>query len=224
MGLRIDVSKRLDAFTLEMRLCCPSGRILCVVGPSGAGKTTFIRLLAGLERPDAGSIVHNGHAWADTAKRVFVPPQRRRVGFVFQDYPLFPHLDLLGNVCFAAEDEAAAEHWLRRFGIWELRGRRPGQLSGGERQRGALAQALARGPSALLLDEPFSALDYRTRAVLHETLAEEVDRLAIPAVLVTHDLAEAHALGHRILCLNQGVSDADWMQEWTGLARPLPGV
>ena len=214
MGLRINVAKRLDAFTLEMDLCCPSGRIMSVVGPSGAGKTTFIRLLAGLERPDSGTVLHNGRPWVDTEKGLFVPPQKRKVGFVFQEYTLFPHLTLWGNVRFAAHSEEAAERYLRRFNIWELRDKKPARLSGGERQRGALAQALARSPHALLLDEPFSALDFRTRQILHQTLTEEVDRLAIPAVLVTHDLHEAHCLGHRILCLSQGRPDADWLEGW----------
>lgn len=211
MGLRFDFSKRLEHFTLKLDLCCPSGRVVSVVGPSGSGKTTLMRILAGLERPDAGRVIHNGAPWFDSELKAFVKPQHRRVGYVFQEYTLFPHLTLMENVCFSAESRELAEDHLRRFSIWHLRGKRPDTLSGGERQRGALAQAMARRPSALLLDEPFSALDYATRRALHEQVGEVVEQLEIPVVLVTHDLDEARRLGHRILPLSQGRLDPAWL-------------
>jgi molybdate transport system ATP-binding protein len=218
MGLRIRVEKRLRHFRLEIDLCCPSGMLTCMLGPSGAGKTTLVRLLAGLERPDSGSILANGRAWFDASAGKFTPPQRRNVGYVFQEYTLLPHLDLRRNVGFAARDAAAVEHYMRRFDIWKLRDRKPHRLSGGERQRGALAQALARHPAALLLDEPFSALDFRTREVLHATLAETLEEQAVPALLVTHDVYEAHALTRRCFCMVDGVLRPDWLN---GLAPRL---
>ena len=221
MGLRFNFIKRLPQFDLELDLCCPSGRIVSVVGPSGSGKTTLIRILAGLEKPDRGQVLLNRRPWFDSETGVFVRPQERKVGYVFQEYTLFPHLDLLGNVLFAAEEPELAGDYLRRFSIWHLRHKRPGSLSGGERQRGALAQAMARRPNALLLDEPFSALDFNTRTALHEELTEMVDDLEIPVILVTHDLHEAHRVGHRILAIQDGHCDPAWLDQVPLSARSV---
>lgn len=215
MGLVFSFQKRLPNFDLDLDLCCPNGRVMAVVGPSGSGKTTLIRVLAGLERPDHGRVALDGIAWFDSKQRVFMRPQVRKVGYVFQEYTLFPHLSLLDNARFAAKDPALAETHLRRFGIWHLRNDRPDTLSGGERQRGALAQALARQPAVLLLDEPFSALDYATREALQGELSAAADRLEIPVILVTHDLVEAHRVGHRVLPLQEGRRDPAWLAGWS---------
>jgi molybdate transport system ATP-binding protein len=202
--------KKLKDFTLDVELACPAGSILALTGPSGAGKTTLLRLLAGLDRPDRGDIRLGDGVWCDTAARAWTPPQRRGVGLVFQEYSLFPHMTLADNVAYATRERAYAAELLELFGIAHLAARKPAAMSGGERQRGALCQALARRPCALLLDEPFSALDAATRASLREELLRVRDRFAIPIVHVTHDLAEAALLGDAVVSIDHGRSAPDW--------------
>lgn len=208
--LTAQLTKRLEHFTLDVDLCCLAGRILVLTGPSGAGKTTLLRLLAGLDRPDAGRICLGGETWLDTDAGVLQRPRERGVGLVFQEYSLFPHMTLAQNVAYATSDRTFAQSLLDSFGIAHLSGARPGQMSGGERQRGALCQALARRPKALLLDEPFSALDAATRSALRQELLRVRDTFAMPIIHVTHDLAEAALLGDSVLALDQGRLDADW--------------
>jgi molybdate transport system ATP-binding protein len=185
-------------------------RITVLFGPSGAGKTTILRALAGLDRPDAGAIAFDGETWFDAARGIHVRPQARRVGYVFQEGALFPHLSVARNVAFGlgglprAERQARVEELAARLGIGDLLRRRPAELSGGQRQRVALARALAPGPRLLLLDEPLSALDGPARAALRDELRGLVERAEVPAVLVTHDRAEARALGHRLAVLVDG--------------------
>jgi molybdenum ABC transporter ATP-binding protein len=190
----------LRAFTLELDLRVES--TVALVGPSGAGKSTVLNTVAGLVRPEAGRIGCGGEVWSDAANGVFVPPERRRVGLVYQDYALFPHMSVRQNVEYSRQSSADA--YLVRLGIAHLADARPGALSGGERQRVALARALARNPQALLLDEPLSALDAHTkihvRGELHQLLAE----LAIPVLLVTHDFEDAAALATRVGVLVDG--------------------
>ncbi len=211
MELTVSISKKLSDFDLEVSFSCGSGRLLALVGPTGAGKTTIMRIIAGLERPDAGLIRHNGEVLLDSVSGVNLPPQQRRLGYVFQEYSLFPHLSLYKNVALAAPDKGKVEEFLRLFGIWPLKDRKPQQLSGGERQRGALCQALARRPRVLLLDEPFSALDPVTRRKLQAELRSLKTALAIPMIHVTHDLNEALFLADELLPLVRGQIDREWL-------------
>jgi len=217
MTLSARVVKRLPHFVLDVELSCAPGTITVLTGPSGSGKTTLLRLLAGLDEPDAGRAAMAGRVWLDTAKGIRVKPQYRGIGLVFQEYSLFPHMTLAQNVAYATTDAAFAHELLRLFGIAHLAGARPCGMSGGERQRGALCQALARRPEALLLDEPFSALDAATRVALRQELLRIRDRFAIPIVHVTHDLAEAALLGDQMLSINRGVVDPDWFDRQLAL-------
>jgi len=193
--LDVSLDHALRSFRLAVEL--ELGReTLALVGPSGAGKSSVLRATAGLLRPTRGRIVLAGDAWLDTAARVDLPPERRSVGLVFQEYALFPHLDVRRNVAFGGR--ARVGELLERFRISHLAGARPGDLSGGERQRVALARALARDPAVLLLDEPLSALDSHTRAIVRGELAELVGELRLPTLLVTHDFEDAAALADRV--------------------------
>lgn len=191
---------------------CAPGEVFALVGPSGAGKSTVLRCIAGLHRAAVGFVRCNGAVWHDTAAQIALAPHRRAVGLVFQEYALFPHMTALGNVAAAMShiqrDERAgrARDLLARVHLAGLEDRRPAELSGGQQQRVAVARALARDPAVLLLDEPFSAVDRATRRRLQEELAALRQRLAIPILLVTHDLEEAVALADRICVLHRGRS------------------
>jgi molybdate transport system ATP-binding protein len=196
---------------LDIDLACAPGEVLGVVGPSGAGKTTLLRAIAGLYRARGGRIAVDGEVWFDSAAAVSLAPHRRRVGLVFQEHALFPHLSAVENVATALGDHprgerrARARELLRRVHLEGLEARKPAALSGGQRQRVAIARALARDPKVLLLDEPFSAVDRRTRARLHAEIAELREGLSIPMLLVTHDLDEVARLADRIALLDEGL-------------------
>ncbi|ADU63619.1 MAG: ATP-binding cassette domain-containing protein [Pseudodesulfovibrio sp.] len=211
MMLCADMTKRLKHFDLELRFSCAPGQITAVVGPSGAGKTTMIRLLAGLERPDSGAITFGGQTWADPDSGVFVPARKRGLSLVFQEYTLFPHLNIRKNVAFAATDMDRVDALMDMFGIRHLAASKPAAISGGERQRAAFCQALAREPVLLLLDEPFSALDVATRRNLRARLKELKGELDIPILHVTHDLEEAVFLGDTVMAVENGQVAPDWL-------------
>jgi len=193
--LRLDnLGVPLRAFRLELSLEVSS--TLALVGPSGAGKTTVLRAVAGLLRPEAGRIAVGDDVWFDADRGLSLPPDRRRVGLVFQEYALFPHMTVRRNVEYARKH--GADEYLERFRIAHLATARPGQLSGGERQRVALARALARDPQVLLLDEPLAALDAHTRTAVRAELHELLAALDIPVLLVTHDFEDAAALADRV--------------------------
>ncbi len=195
---------------LDAELSCPPGEVLALVGPSGSGKTTILRAIAGLLRVRHGAIQCSGDCWFDGDAHVWVETRKRRVGYVFQNYALFPHLSALHNVMEAmlelpvAERERRARDVLARVRLAGLEHRVPAALSGGQQQRVAVARALAREPQVLLLDEPFSAVDRATRQRLYLELAELRRELAMPIILVTHDLDEALMLADRMCVLHQG--------------------
>jgi molybdate transport system ATP-binding protein len=210
LDARLD--KRLGAFSLSAALGVESGATLALVGESGSGKTTMLRLLAGLTRPDAGRIRLGETVWFDDATRTDVPPWRRAVGWVPQDYALFPHLSVARNVAFglraagvaAAEARRRVDRALTRFGIGDLAARRPGELSGGQQQRVALARALVLEPELLLLDEPLAALDLQTRRSVRGELRQLLAMLPCTTVFVTHSPVEAIVFGDRVAVLEDG--------------------
>ena len=194
--------------TLDVRLTLAPGELLAISGPSGAGKTTLLRLLAGLDRPDGGFIQAENQAWYRAESRQWLPPQQRSLGFVFQDYALFPNMTVRENLAFAAAGQPQAERnisdLLASLELTELAERRPAVLSGGQQQRVALARALARRPRLLLLDEPLSALDLPTRLRLQQVLADVHRQFELTTILISHDPAEITRLADRVLELELG--------------------
>jgi molybdate transport system ATP-binding protein len=204
-----DLGLRLGELELDLSLAVEPDRCLALVGPSGAGKTSVLRCVAGLRTPERGVIACGGETWW-RAGTTGLPPERRRCGFVFQDYALFGHLSVWANVAYPLRGVARTERrrlalqLLARFGIDSHADARPRTLSGGERQRVALARALAVEPKALLLDEPLAALDARTRAHASRELARTIAAAGVPTVLVTHDFEEAAALAGEIAVIESG--------------------
>jgi molybdate transport system ATP-binding protein len=212
-GLRAQVSLRLGAMALDVTLEA-GAEPLVVVGPNGAGKTSLLAALLGTMPLARGRVEIDGEVLADTEAGVDLPLERRRLGYVPQDFALFPHLTVRGNVAFAvdcatpeaprAQRAARVEETLRELALGPLADRRPETLSGGEKQRAALARALSARPRALLLDEPLAALDARARRELRGFLATYLRSLAVPALFVTHDAADARALGGQVVVLEAG--------------------
>ena len=205
--------RAVDGLTFALE----AGEIGCLLGPSGCGKTTALRCIAGFDRPDAGRIAAAGEVLAGPG--AFVPPERRRIGMVFQDYALFPHRDVLGNVGFGLRGldrgarEARAREVLALVGLGELAGRYPDELSGGQQQRVALARALAPRPRLVLLDEPFSSLDTEVRRRLAGDVRAALKREGATALLVTHDQQEAFAIADRVGVMREGRLE-QWDSAW----------
>ncbi len=216
MSVHLSANKKLEFFDLDISLSCPNGKMLVMIGPSGGGKTTIVRMLAGLETPERGLITFNDEVWFDSSRGINLPPRKRRLGYVFQDYTLFPHLNLFENAAFAAVDRKEVDDLFELFGIGHLKDRKPYRVSGGERQRCAICQALARHPQLLLLDEPLSALDVVTRRELREELKKLKERISFPIIYVTHDINEALFLGDEILPVVNGRADGDWIHRAIG--------
>jgi molybdate transport system ATP-binding protein len=212
MTLAFDATVDHGGFALSARIAADPGEVVAVLGPNGAGKSTLLRAVAGLRPVDHGVIRLAGEVLDDPARGVFVPAERRRIGVVFQNHRLFPHLRAIDNVAFGLRAQGVSRSsareqaggWLARLGLAELAQRHPGQLSGGQAQRVALARALASRPRALLLDEPLAALDVQTRAAVQGELREHLGAVAGPTLLVTHDPIEALLLAGRIVVLEHG--------------------
>lgn len=208
--LLADLRIRYDGFELELELQVEPGECLALAGPSGCGKTTALRGIAGLVAPRAGRVACGREVWLDVGQRINVPPERRRCGYVFQDYALFEHQRAWQNVAYGLRRHPRSVRRRRaialldRFGIADRADARPTQLSGGERQRVALARALAVDPPVLLLDEPLSALDTRTRGEARRVLADAIAAARVPTVLVTHDFEEAALFGSEVAILDAG--------------------
>jgi molybdate transport system ATP-binding protein len=229
------VLRQAGPIPLDVELACDPGEVLAIFGPSGSGKTTILRAIAGLVRPGRGRVTSGADTWTDTDAGVFWPPHRRAVGFVFQEYALFPHLTALGNVMTALGHRPRAERRQRAVELLEavhLGGhgsKRPRELSGGERQRVALARALAREPAVLLLDEPFAAVDRAVRRRLQSEIDRLRRRLQVPMILVTHDFDDVVRLATHVSMLEHGRSvgygslstltsrpDLTWLHEAVG--------
>lgn len=212
MTLSARIQLHMGSLDLDVVLEVPSGEVLAILGPNGAGKSTILRAVAGLLALDSGFISIDGDRLDDPAEDIFVPPERRPIGMVFQDYLLFDHMSILDNVAFGpcaqgiAKNEARsrARDWLERVGLTKEVARRPQALSGGQAQRVALARALVTMPRVLLLDEPLSALDAGTRAQVRRDLRSHLDTFTGATLLVTHDPMDAHVLADRVLVIEGG--------------------
>ncbi|WP_407149166.1 molybdenum ABC transporter ATP-binding protein [Bradyrhizobium sp. ORS 86] len=207
--LRVDITKQLGEFTLAASFAS-EGRVTGLFGASGSGKTSLINTIAGLLRPDRGTIAIDGETVDDTAASIHVPTWRRRIGYVFQDARLFPHLDVRQNLDYGrrmnrlADDPAQRKRVIELLDIGALLDRRPGKLSGGERQRVALGRALLSKPRLLLLDEPLGALDEGRKLEILPYLVRLRDEAGIPMVYVSHDAAELRQLATQIVMLRRG--------------------
>jgi len=208
--IKAQFGKKLPNFDLEIYVNLTSG-ILVIIGPSGAGKTTLLQCIAGLQNPSWGDITINNRVVFSNLKRTNVPARSRRIGFVFQDYALFPHMTVEKNALYGmpqrkriGKNALEVHDLLDMLGILHLRHRYPGQISGGEKQRVALARALLSSPELLLLDEPLSALDDDIRRILQKELRRLQSQWDIPFIMVTHDDEEAELLGDQIIRIDKG--------------------
>jgi molybdate transport system ATP-binding protein len=209
--IEIDITKKLFSaqgeFTLDLKLNIGQGEFISLFGQSGAGKTTLLRCLAGLERPDSGSIKVNGESWFDGNAGHMLPARDRRAGYMFQDYALFPNMTVRGNLEFALRPGASKNRvaeLIELIGLGELQQRKPDTLSGGQKQRVALARALAAEPQLLLLDEPFSALDHATRVRLQDEVMRMQRHFGLTTVMVSHDIGEVYKLSQQVMVIEHG--------------------
>lgn len=207
----IDITKHLESaegpIDAQFELKISDGEFFTLFGPSGAGKTTLLRLIAGLETPDSGKIVVDGKIWFDSTKKINLPPQKRSIGFVFQDYALFPSMSVRENLLFAAQNadqRKNVDELIELVELTALSDRLPQTLSGGQKQRVALARAMVCHPKILLLDEPLSALDPTMRQKLQDELAAIHKRLRVTTLLVSHDIAETVKLSDRLAAIEAG--------------------
>jgi ABC-type sulfate/molybdate transport systems ATPase subunit len=218
MPLEAHFEKRLASFTLAADFSC-GAEPLAILGPSGSGKSMTLRCIAGLEKPDRGRIILNGHALFDSEKRIDIPARQRGIGLLFQSYALFPHLNVAENIAFGMKAAAAGDRdrrvqqQLAEVHLENFAKRLPRELSGGEQQRVALARALAIEPEALLLDEPLSALDTYLRSKVEQQLILTLARFRRPALYVTHNMEEAYRVAAQILVLSKGKVEASGSRE-----------
>lgn len=209
MSLIVDIRKKTGNFTLDVSFETAGG-IHALLGSSGSGKSMTLKCIAGIMRPDRGKILLDKKVLFDSEKRIDLPPQRRSVGYMFQDYALFPTMTVLKNVMAAMgkrKNPQKAMEYLRRFHVEELSNRYPDKLSGGQKQRVAMARIAAQEPSLILLDEPFSALDSHLKWVLQNEMKATLESMKIPAVMVTHSRDEVYRMCTSVCCLREGSSE-----------------
>ncbi|EGV1264161.1 sulfate/molybdate ABC transporter ATP-binding protein [Campylobacter coli] len=204
IDIKLPINTAKGKKQLELNTCLKANEITAIFGESGAGKTTLLKIIAGIIKPEFGRIEVEDELWLDTQKNVNLAIQKRKIGFVFQDYALFPNMSVKENISYAATSKQKAEELLSLMNLENLAKIYPKNLSGGQAQRVALARALAREPQILLLDEPLSALDFKMRSFLQDELVKILQHFKITTLLVSHDLAEIYKLSHRILELSDG--------------------
>ncbi len=211
--------------TLDIEMKVKEGEFLSIFGESGAGKTTLLRMIAGLTNPDKGYIKVKNHVWFDSEKNINLPPQKRKIGFVFQDFALFPNMTVEENILFAMEkkDRGFLEFLLDFTELKNLRKRKPETLSGGQKQRVALARAIARKPDILLLDEPLSALDIKTRLKLQDEILKVHKKFNLTTFLVSHDYSEIFKLSNRVIHIKKGKIFKEGSPEEIFLDRRISG-
>ena len=209
--IEINVTRKLfggaGELTLAFETSIKKGELVTIYGPSGAGKTSVLRMVAGLLKPDSGSINVDGVAWFDSSKRIHLPPQQRSIGIVFQDYSLFPNMTVRENLEFAlqkGQSPAIVEEMLGLTELSNLKDKMPAILSGGQRQRVAVAMAMVRNPRLLLLDEPLSALDSVMQSKLQDYVLQVHEKFKLTTILVSHDINEVIKMSRRVLILEEG--------------------
>lgn len=225
MFLDLDLTKTMRSGKSEFHLglnYASSSERLVVLGPSGSGKSLLLQMIAGLLKPDSGHLKLAGRTLFDQKQGINLTPQQRQVAFLFQNYALFPHLSVRQNVAFSLRSglfnpsakmaNKTVDYWLDNFGLEPVQHQKPHELSGGQRQRTALARALVTEPHALLLDEPFSALDPDLRIHMRKELRELQERLAVPLILITHDVEDVKVFAEQTLCLKDGRIDLQRQQ------------
>ena len=231
MSLTVEITKKIGGFSLHSSLCVEQGT-LALLGPSGCGKSLTLKCIAGIERPDAGRIVLGGRVLFDSARKINLPPQQRRVGYMFQDYALFPNMTVRRNVLAGMgrhPDPSAADPFLEQFRIADLADRLPDQLSGGQKQRVAMARIVAQAPDVILLDEPFSALDTMLKLELEDEMIRVLQEVRKPAVFVSHDLEEVYRMNCDVCSMEDGrtrtaVSSSRFFEELReGNSALMPG-
>ncbi|HVN73490.1 MAG TPA: ATP-binding cassette domain-containing protein [Methanoregula sp.] len=223
--LEMTVTRKLRDFTLDIHLTARPGKVLVLMGENGAGKSTTLNIVAGLLAPDTGSIVMNGEKIFDSQKRIDLPPEDRKMGYVFQNSAAFPHLTVRDNIAFGLRSQRVpasvaaglVDLWMERLEIKDLARVKAGGLSGGQKQRVALARAFAPGPALLMLDEPFTALDANSIRDVKELIRTYVAERQIPCIIVTHSSADSRDVGDTACVLCRGKT------EWEGNASKVPG-
>ena len=221
MGLIVDIKKKLGNFELKVAFNT-AGRVLGLLGASGCGKSMTLRCIAGVEKPDEGKIILNDRVLFDSAANICLLPQERKVGYLFQDYALFPNMTVKQNIICGAKNEKKAEEYIKRYALNGLEKHYPSQLSGGQKQRTALARMLAAEPDAILLDEPFTALDNSLKARLERELMKMMEEYDGPVVFVSHDRNESYRLTDIIAVMENGhISDISEKHELFRAPRTL---
>lgn len=211
--IRIRISKKLvssaGSMTLNADFNIEHNSFIAVTGVSGSGKTTLLRCLAGLTEPDSGYISSNDEVWYDSSVKKSLPARKRKTGFVFQDYALFPNMTFRENILYASGDSKRTDDFIKMAELEGISGLYPDRLSSGQKQRCALIRAVSRGPEILLLDEPFSALDGETKKIFHSELLKWRDLFGFTIVMVSHDRAEVVRLTERVIQMKNGLIESD---------------